>query len=697
MTYAYQIITLAIIVMSFGSMSAHSDDSITHTQLQEVEIRGERKWISSDGTVNFVPTKKEKRLSNSPGSLINSMHIPILKSKGDRIENISGEDATIFINGEKAEAIDIAAFWPNEVKTVQYMENPKDPKFEGAKHVVNFIMKRYAAGGVCRTNVIQKIPNYGLYSSSAKLTYGKMTFGAMLQGIYSREHRSSSKGKTVYSDLYYKGDHYDEIERTEESRTYDRTDIINCALNAKYNGTDFNATHTLSLGWVRNPGSGSLSTDIWTDNLFKSNISSSENTSRSLSPQISGNYYKRFSDKWHLAWRWDYMHTADYMHSTSTTGETPTITNGSKEKINTARIFAVPSLILSQKIYFQMSLTTRLDWFTTVYSGSAKMTQRQRRSQSSAALTFGGNPKNRLSIYLQPGVGLTRWDIGDIHEHSIYPTATAGITWIPSRKLSVNGTLLFASTPPSAAESNPALLRSSEILWTEGNPYLKHQSDWDAYVNTSFIPTDNLSFMLGLGYDRSVSPIISSYEAAGPELEGLMMRSVNASPSEGLRAVLPVSWTCPDNSLSLKVTPQWRFSHVIDGPYKCRFSYVSFSANADYTLGNCRFGISYDGPNKSIGLAGMEKSWTQDRWNLDFTYGTENLYVSVGMENIFHDRARKRRQYSSAYLASSQSMLETGRRLSINLTYTFGFGRRTDQSIDISGPETVSSSVFNKK
>lgn len=685
-----------IIFLLFACISSNpaiADDSIQQIQLQEVEVSGERSWISNDGTLNYIPSKGEKRLSNSPASLIESMHTPILRSNGETIETNAGEPLTIFINGERATDIDIATFWPNEVMTVQYMENPKDPSFEGERHVVNFITRKYSAGGVCRTNASQKIPNGGYYTSSAKVAYRKMTFGAMFQGIYSRDHRVSTTGETSYNNLFYNNSHYDEIHQYENSRSYERHDIINSAINARYTGDSFHSTHTLTLSWLRYPGSGSTSTDIWTDNLFKSNRSFSENRSRTISPQVSGKYYKHFSDKWHLDWSWNYIYADRSAYSESQTGESALISNGSKERINTLKLNLAPWFILSKKIFFQMNTRTRLDWFSTDYSGSADIRQRQRRNQSSAGISVGWTPVNNFWLSVQPGIGMDRWDIGDIHENAIYPTAYAQISWTMSRKASIWATLQFKSTPPSASESNPVLLRNSELLWTEGNPYLRQRSDWDAYLSANYLASDNLSFSLNIGYDRSENSFIYSYEQAFPELGGLIRRNMNSVPSQGIRVHLPVSWTLMNRKISFRVTPRWRHSHIVGGEYGCRFNHFSVSASADYTHGFCRFGLSYDSPYKDLLSAGMEKTRTDGYFNFNFTYGTGNLHVSADIENLFHDKAKKWRQFSSEHFNTTKTTLTTGRAIKLSLTYTFGFGRKTDKGIDISGPETVISSV----
>ena len=134
---------------------AAADDSIPSKQLKEVIVLGDNQWIEK-GVMNFIPSKNAKKLSNSPASLIKSMHLPFIKEKDGLIVSLSGEVIPIFINGEKADDIDLATFWPNEVKRVQYIEHPSDPNFEGANIAINFIMPKYSVGGVSRINLYQK-------------------------------------------------------------------------------------------------------------------------------------------------------------------------------------------------------------------------------------------------------------------------------------------------------------------------------------------------------------------------------------------------------------------------------------------------------------------------------------------------------------------------------------------------------------
>lgn len=685
---------VCILMVFFGKV--HADDSIPTKELKEVEVIGERAWIGEDGTLNFIPTRKEKRLSNSPASLIGSMHIPVLKEKDGSITTVSGEPVAVFINGIRAEAIDISTFWPSDVKAVKYIDNPKDPIFEGSRHVVNFIMRQYASGGVSKTDLVQKIPNLGYYTTSAKLVYKKMTFGAFLQGIYSRDHQSSTEGETKYSDIYYDGVLHDEITSNEISHDYKRNNTINTAINARYATEGFTATHTLSLSWMQDPGSGSESTQKWTDNLFHSDMSSAHFSDRKLSPQVSGNYYRRFSDKWHLSWRWGYAHAVNNSKSNSQTGDTETIVNESHENIDRLNLSLNPTYILSSKLYFQMSLNTTQNWFSTLYSGSANERQRQTRNESAGSITVGWTPLRSLRLTFRPGILYTQWNVGDVHEHILKPTATVWANWTPTQKFNISGNIQFLTTPPEANESNPVMVKSTELVWTKGNPYLRNADYWETHVRASYTPVENLMLAPWLTHVRTDNEIVPWHEAATPEAGGIIKSFRNADHSDNIMIGLPISWTCLGDNLSLEISPEWEYTRAYNEQKKS-FDCFYFSAEADYTLGNCRFEVSYTSPYQGLYSAGMERTRRQDSCSVAFVYGNDNLYLKVEAENIFHSKSRYWTRLVSGCFSSDLNSFETGRRLALSLSYTFGFGKKVDKSIDISRPESVSSSVGTYK
>ena len=100
------------------SIFCYAEDSIPATDLQEIVVKSERAWIEG-GVYNFIPSKQEKKLSNSPGSLIDVMNLPFLKGDGENVITTTGEPVTIFINGQLASQTDLATFWPKLAKKVE--------------------------------------------------------------------------------------------------------------------------------------------------------------------------------------------------------------------------------------------------------------------------------------------------------------------------------------------------------------------------------------------------------------------------------------------------------------------------------------------------------------------------------------------------------------------------------------------------
>ena len=676
------------------NISLLADDSIPPAkELQDVVVYGERSWIEN-GVINVIPSKKDKKLSNSPASLIKVMNLPFLQEKDGVITNMNGEEVQIFINGEKANDIDIAAFWPMEVKRVQYLENPGDPTYEGARYALNFIVDKYEVGGVTRVDWFQRFPNWGGPEVASKLVYKKMTYGAMVWFRNSRDHRSSMTGETKYKDLYYNGNYYDEITETEDRHSYERNEYLNAAINAKYTGKNCRITHTLSFNWNHNPGSGSNSTDIWSDNLFGSSVSKSGSTGRSISPQFSGNYWFKLSDKWFLAGKTLYSYGESKSSYMSKFGDSDAISNHTEERVNTAKLTVKPTFMPSPKWIFQMIFSSGFDWFSTRYSGSTDARHRQSRQDLSMSGMAFWYPSSKLSLSLNAGVVANRWQIGEVREHTVSPVFSLWTGFNPSRKWSLSGIIKIHRFAPSASESNPVLVKNTDLMWVMGNPHLKTTLEWDNYVYTTYIPCNWLSISLGMGYDKLFNRVIGVYKPASPELGGLIKENVSAAPQDIINASVTFAGSFLNNKLNVKINPSWRYDHI-RGVYSTDFNYLTFRGGIDYRAGNFMFELEYEGPSKSMNLGGMGKDWWDDRWNFRMTYGTGDVYVQLRLENMFNNKWKKWEKFNSPYYETNRHTLQTGRAFVVNVTYTFGYGKKVDRSIEVEGPASVKTSVIN--
>ena len=56
-----------------------------------------------------------------------------------------------------------------------------------------------------------------------------------------------------------------------------------------------------------------------------------------------------------------------------------------------------------------------------------------------------------------------------------------------------------------------------------------------------------------------------------------------------------ISFDLLNDDLSISITPEWYFTKT-RSEYATRLNYLSFSVDADYTVGDCRFKVWFDGP-----------------------------------------------------------------------------------------------------
>ena len=168
--------------------------------LGQIDVKAERTNIESDRTV-FIPGKREKNAAHDGIGLLRTMAIPLLiiDPMSKTVTTDTGDGVAFFIDFLQADDNQMARIRTQDVRRVEVYDFPSDPRFQGALHVVNFIMASYEYGGYSKVNLSQKIPEPdGSFSANSKFTYRRMTFDAEAGYAYSRDNSATSEGETTY-------------------------------------------------------------------------------------------------------------------------------------------------------------------------------------------------------------------------------------------------------------------------------------------------------------------------------------------------------------------------------------------------------------------------------------------------------------------------------------------------------------------
>ena len=104
--------------------------------------------------------------------------------------------------------------------------------------------------------------------------------------------------------------------------------------------------------------------------------------------------------------------------------------------------------------------------------------------------------------------------------------------------------------------------------------------------------------------NRTQDDLISYYTAAPIEQGGLIKHTINAKASDRIRTILDIEGSFFDDNLTVSVSPQWHYVNTGNKNNR-HFNHFGLSGEIGYTLGNCNFELSYEGPYKDLDSEGM--------------------------------------------------------------------------------------------
>ncbi|MCM1483586.1 MAG: hypothetical protein NC043_04560 [Muribaculaceae bacterium] len=169
------LISIAIIpafAVNDSTMTAPAD---TVRTLGEVVVKASNIKRVKNG-LSVVPNTREKRSATDGTDLLQRMMIPTIIVDGVRVTNTAGQAVKFFIDSIPATDRQVAGLRGRDVKRVEVLENPADPRFEGARAVVNYITVKWEYGGYTNLTATQKLPQpEGVYDVYSKFTKGKST------------------------------------------------------------------------------------------------------------------------------------------------------------------------------------------------------------------------------------------------------------------------------------------------------------------------------------------------------------------------------------------------------------------------------------------------------------------------------------------------------------------------------------------
>lgn len=667
------------------------NDSIKYSDLNEFVVEG--KYSNLDGyTITYYPTKSEKNHSNSPAGLIERMHIPSLIVQDNQITTGNGKGVTIFINSEIVSSTELATFWAKEVKSVEYIEQSDDPRYANYLPCVNFITQKYIWGGVTSINTSQEIPGLGNYNVASKYTNDKITISAKAGFNYHRLHNVGSMGEEVFKDFYLDGEPITSVLKQYDENSLLREDHWNAAINIKYADDKKILNHTISYVANKNPETSSIFKLDWTPSIIKEDNSQNKTTSLRQMPSIMARYNFSLSPSLSLDVAWNYGRSISNSNSSYILPGYLDITNDVKENADIASIGIAISKILNSKINLGASINTAYENYRTQYLGNTDSKVNTWKSDNNLKLIMDWRISDYFNLSASPALTFLTYKTSlSKHTNLWTPNGEIALNFSDRRQFMAGLNLYYFRFSPSPTSLADISIQENEILWIKGNPSIKPSEMWSVGFNGMWLGNRYFSISTSLNWNINVNDQIKDYNASDSKYGGIVSSYVNSPLIHFIHWRTNLRYRI--KNITLWAMPFLMYSHAT-GEYSKSLISPRYTLGGDYTLGNFMFQAYYDSKYKTLISGGMGKYTHPENWNIGVSYSNGNFQASISGRNLFKHTIKDLTTLSSPHYTSTEASYHQGRTLILSLSYTFGYGKKVNEYIDIETSDAIKTSIL---
>lgn len=647
----------------------------------------------------YTPTTRQKTSAQNAIDLLRQLAIPQININlvDNAVTTPSGQNVAVYINYIPASAEEIEGLLTSDVRRVEYLDFPTNPRFQGNEHVVNFIMQQYEYGGYTKALINENFL-VGKLSSRASI-YSKFAYKRMTYDLYAgaSNHDIKHTGASIIGDYILEntdGEPYHITRNEIFNNSHYKYNQYPVTFRAIYDSDNVQIANTVGFNFDQSPAaetSGCLSYKPAKTEEYSYNRCEPY-TSRYL--VWSGNYYFILPRNFHLSVSpgINYGHTNNtYRYQTS---GTDVIVNESKENVWQFR----GSATLYKKF------TDRQNGFFCAWYGSI----------SNDVSYFGSSPYDNdfLDTYAGAALGYNisnnkwnistdvalQWEKNKINDQSvseIYPLLNVSAGFSPSQKHSLRAYFHFGANYPGASEKTPNTLQQNELMYYTGNPELGLSRQVTFNLSYNWMPSNKFSVSAFAQYFGEYNLYVPVYK---PYNNGMALLRKFETDGDYNRTQIGMSFNYKllNGNLQFAVSPSISF-YRMTGLFDIERNPFSCNVSATYYLGNFYFQTSYQ--TGSLTVQGNHGVIYKDRdfYQIIAGWSRANWNIRVSAMNLFRNdwlcatNTLSTPLYSETRFANGNNF---HRRLNLSIIYTFGYGKKVQRGNEVGVQSGASSAIM---
>ena len=639
--------------------------------LGEVTVRGST-FIRKKDHLLVIPDKQQIKHAFSGYDLLYNLMIPGLdvNRKDKKVTATTGE-ATLYINGVKADFRDVQNLRPKDIEKVEYYTLPTG-KYTGDAASINYITKTYTTGGYVNMEAEQKIGYLGgNYDAAAKLSH-KQTNYSFYGGYSTTGYGGIKKEK---NEALFLSDYTVNRNRETEYANY-RSNYKYIYLQVSNSTKKRNLLSWFSLNHSATPQNDRDERLNYTGHDVRSVMSSEKTESSSLKPTAYVRGEFNLSEKHLLKSEWVTWYTRNTYERTYTEDQRQSSTSVNEN---------LYSFVMTNRYTFRpdtsntylVHLNHYHDRSSMEYSGDYESKQHLFNGQTIFRINYIREFGKKATLYVDPGISLMNYRLQNERMKYVWTFRTN--TWVRYRFNSSH----WIGVGFSHHNNQPEISTLNEVDQTidfyqikRGNPNLKNTKLLNLYMMyegrigpfnmQARVWKEQFKHNIYPHYYTEGNKLISSYRSDGSFNRFNADMSVSCRISDHIRTRLGLEYHDMYTDIEQLHLSRKNFAVSADVNYFIQ----SFAINAYLKT-----------PKKMLDQSRLVFMETPMIYGLSVRYSNRNLMAEAGTENPFTRQAQYREyaDYNIYRYDQTQTSRIYQQTAYLKLAYTFDFGRKTSR------------------
>lgn len=665
-------------------------------QLSAVSVEAGNTSLASDKNI-YIPTIRQKNAAQDATDLLRRMAIPqlVINPADNSVKDVFGNDVKVFINYQMSSSDELKGMKMTDVRRIEYLEFPTDPRFRGEPRVVNFIVQEYEYGGYTKATESFRTLN-GIFNNTSffsRFTYKKMTYDVYAESDNQDYHHTGSDNVAVYR-LENNSEPLT-VNRKESFKESDtRSNQVPVTFRATYNSPRFTARNTLSFTHFSSPEqqtSGDLEVNIHPETNYAYTRS---NPNRNNTVSYNSNFWGLIGSNASFDITPSFRHTHRNNTSSyeSTLIQSPVLNHITENTYNWG-LQATGRMVFAQKNQLSLFVGGGQNIFKLDYQGANNARDSYSNSYLASDVRYRYQTK-KVSVTTFVGFSMEHNSMNGISTNDASPRIGVNFWLSLNKKSQLSGYLSYQTTTPDISMKANDIVQSNEYMYLTANPNLRNWRNLNSNLAYNWNHNNSFSLAAFAGYDRDFNRVATIYQLYNNG-SALLRSYVNDGSFIHYYLGVSANYKLFNNSLQLYANLTQN-AYDITGSYKDSCYPFRIQVQAAYYWKSFNILASWGNPQRTLTENSNYIIRGRNFHMLSVGWGNGIWNVNLSAKNIFNKGWQSETwQKNSPLYSERQHFYNPTAHASVNLSviYTIGYGKKIQRGNEVGGQDSAPSAI----